>query len=183
MSEPILGSIDLRTSQGAFHGSRHALLRKGLTGLPGFLLMGATLAPVAQYWNPTPKDNFPFSYYTMFSEKRSDTYVVSYLVGLDGRGNRHTISYSFAGSGGLNQTRRQINRLIREGKADTLCRSVASAVAKEVATPYSDIVTVQIVTARFRFADYFAGNKTPMTEQVHASCRIARGERTTEVGP
>src|SRR5213080_1334672 len=98
MSEPAIESIDhqLQMSERASHGSRRNPLQKGLAGLFGFLLMGATVAPVAQNWRPHPKDDFPFSYYPMFSEKRGEIYAVSYMVGLDGQGSRTLISYRFA---------------------------------------------------------------------------------------
>jgi len=178
MSEPILESIDhqLQMRERAPLRSRRAPLQKGLAGLFGFLLMGATVAPVEQNWRPHPRDNFPFSYYPMFSEKRGEIYAVSYMVGLDGQGNRTLISYRFAGSGGFNQTRRQINKLIREDEADMLCQAVAEKVAREDAPPYSAIVTVRIVTGRFKFADYFGGNKAPLKERAHASCQVERNE-------
>src|SRR2546430_17509043 len=103
MSEPILESIDhqLEIRERASLCSRRNPLQKGLAGLVGFLVMGATVAPVEQNWRPHPKDNFPFSYYPMFSEKRGEIYAVSYIVGLDVHGNRHLISHRLAGSGGL----------------------------------------------------------------------------------
>ncbi len=178
MSEPILESIDhqLQMTERAPLRSRRNPLQKGLACLFGLLLMGATVAPVEQNWQPHPRDNFPFSYYPMFSEKRGEIYAVSYMVGLDGQGSRTLISYRFAGSGGFNQTRRQINKLIREGKADMLCQTVAGNVAREATLPYSGTVTVRIVTGRFRFADYFGGNKAPLKERAHASCQVERNE-------
>ena len=178
MSEPVIESINhqLQMSERASHGSRRTPLQKGLAGLFGFLLMGATVAPVEQNWRPHPNDNFPFSYYPMFSEKRGEIYAVSYMVGLDGQGNRYLISHRLAGSGGLNQTRRQINKLIREDNADVLCQAVARSVARERASPYSKIVIVRIVTGRFKFADYFGGNKAPLKERAHASCQVERNE-------
>ena len=165
-------------------GGRTAdLLRgKGLAGLLGLLLLGATLTPVAQNWQAEPKDSFPFSYYPMFSQKRGEVYKVDYIVGLDAQGGRHMIPYTFAGRGGFNQTRRQIHKLIQGQMADTLCRAVATHVlddddeddTEEEEPSYSNVVTVQIVTGAFRFADYFGGNKTPVAEKVHASCPIVR---------
>src|SRR5688500_190743 len=100
----------LQTGERVSARSKRVLLEKGSAGLLGVLLIGATLAPIAQNWRPEPKDSFPFSYYPMFSQKRGDIYRVHYMVGLDGQGKRHTIPHLFAGEGGFNQTRRQINR-------------------------------------------------------------------------
>src|SRR5205807_1840718 len=72
-------------------------------------------------------------------------------------------------------TRRQINKLVRDGKADALCRSVAGEVAQaEQALHEEDPITaVQVVTGTFRLAEYFGGNKTPAAERVRAACRVA----------
>src|SRR5260370_16894140 len=108
----------------------------------------------------------------MFSEKRGVTYVVNYLVGVDGQGNRLLIPHQFAGKGGFNQTRRQINRLEREGKAAVLCRAVAGKVARKPVSPYTGIVTIRVVTGRFRFADYFSPKKDPLNKPLLASCHV-----------
>jgi predicted DCC family thiol-disulfide oxidoreductase YuxK len=151
-------------------------LAKAIAGALGAFLLAATLAPVAQNWSPAPRDNFPFSYYPMFSAKRKETYRVNYIVGLDPRGQRHQIPHDFAGDGGFNQTRRQMDKLIRTDHAATLCQAIAGAVAREAGAPFNEIATVQLVTGTFRFADYFGANKAPLEERVHASCPVARGQ-------
>jgi hypothetical protein len=149
---------------------------KAFAGLFSVLLIVATLAPVAENWRSEPKDSFPLSYYPMFSAKRGETYQVNYIVGLDAKGNRHLIPHKFAGTGGgFNQTRRQINRYVDEKRGDELARSIAAALAREKKPPYSEIVTVRIVRGRFRFDDYFHGNKTPISESVRGSARVKRG--------
>lgn len=155
--------------------------RKALAGLVGFLLLGATLGPIAQNWRPKPQDSFPFSYYPMFSAKRGDTYVVNHMVGLDERGNRHTIPFWFAGSGGENQARRQIDRFVREGKAEKLCQSVADKLRLDSKPLYSHMVAVHILTGDFRFDDYFNGNKEPLEEKVRAACQVERTEQSKEL--
>jgi len=183
MTEIAIQSLTGRNGQ---TGGRTADLPRGkaFAGLLSLLLLGATLGPIVQNWRAEPKDSFPFSYYPMFSQKRGDVYKVDYIVGRDAQGGRHMIPYTFAGGGGFNQTRRQIHKLIEGHMADTLCRAVATHVLegddgdgddKEESEPsYSSVVTVQIVTGAFRFADYFGGNKTPVEEKVHASCSIVR---------
>jgi hypothetical protein len=161
--------------------STHAPVRKALAAVLGFLLLGATLAPIAQNWRAKPQDSFPFSYYPMFSAKRGDAYVVNYLVGLDEQGNRHIIPFRFAGSGGHNQTRRQIDRFVREGKAEVLCQAVADKLRVDTKPLYSHIEVVQIMTGDFRFDDYFNGNKKPLKEKMRASCRVERTEQPKEL--
>ena len=162
--------------------SRRSLLGKGAAGLFSLLLIGATLAPIVQNWRTkrgidteggARGDSFPFSYYPMFSQKRSRLYKVNYLVGLDAQGNRHLISHEFAGEGGFNQTRRQIDKLIRRNRPHTLCRHVAAQVAEAIEPPTTEIVTVQIVTGAYEFAKYFVGDKRPVSELVRASCPVS----------
>lgn len=174
---------DVRRSEPAWGRMKRFVPQKAFAALFGFLLLGAILAPMAQSWHATPKDSFPFSYYPMFSEKRGKVYTVNYIVGLDGDGHRYLIPHRFAGNGGFNQTRRQINRLEREDKSDKLCRAIAGKVGREAALPYSGIASVRVVTGRFRFAEYFSGNKTPLSERVRASCQVARGAENTEGEP
>jgi hypothetical protein len=150
--------------------------KKGLAGLFSLAMIGATLSPITENWREKPTDSFPLSYYPMFSQKRAEKYQVHYMVGMDGQGNRHVIPYTFAGSGGFNQARRQLNKVVREKRADDLCNRIAARVAKATNAPYSDIVEVRIVTGSYRFVDYFAGNTAPLKETVRAKAKVQRGE-------
>ncbi len=145
-------------------------LEKGFAGVFGALMIWAVLWPVAQNWRGQPKDSFPLSYYPMFSLKRADATTVRYLVGLDARGERHLLSHTYAGTGGLNQVRRQINKVVRGGKADTLCRLVAAKVAQRDEERFAGVVTVQVVTGRYRLTDYFAEKRGSAWERMDASC-------------
>src|SRR5262245_23160043 len=85
-------------------------------------MTGAVLLPVHQNWRSTPHDSFPLSYYPMFSAKRSPVEIFHYIVGYDADDKRYIIPHTFAGAGGLNAVRRQINRTVREGHADELAK-------------------------------------------------------------
>jgi hypothetical protein len=76
------------------------------------------LAPIVQNRQPEPMDNFPLSYYPMFSAERSGPEQLTYLVGIDDRGNRLPIPYTLAGTGGMNQVRRQINKYVSRNQSD-----------------------------------------------------------------
>ena len=142
---------------------------KGFAGVFGALMIGAVLMPVVQNWRERPKDGFPLSYYPMFSLKRSDSTTVRYLVGLDAHGRRHLLPHTYAGTGGLNQVRRQINKVVRGGKADTLCRLVAAKVAQRDEERFAGVVTVQVVVGRYRLTDYFAEKRGSVWERMDAS--------------
>lgn len=138
------------------------------------VVIGAVLWPIVENWRKEPRDSFPLSYYPMFSLKRQDATTVCFLAGVDGRGERHLLPHTYAGTGGLNQVRRQINKIVRGGKADTLCKVVAAKVAEEDEERFADVVAVQIITGRYRFADFFAGNRTPVREKINAACPVER---------
>ena len=171
-------------------GERGATAPKGAASVFSLLLLGAILTPVAQNLRPEAdrNDSFPFSYYPMFSQNRHGEYVVTYLLGLDQRGDRYPLSHELAGEGGFNQTRRQINRFVRDGKSDVLCRSVARALAEdadedEPPRPNEKIVTVEVVTGTFRLAQYFGGEKAPAAERVRASCPVDESGRAGGTKP
>lgn len=148
---------------------------KWLAGGINLLMIAAVLRPIAENWRAQPKDSFPLSSYPMFSLKRSKRTRVTYLVGIDARGGRRLLPSTCFGAGGLNQVRRQLNRAVREGRADAVCRSVASGPALRKGGPFADVVEVQVITGAYRLADYFAGTKAPASERVHASQPVRRG--------
>ncbi|WP_119069005.1 hypothetical protein [Rubrobacter indicoceani] len=140
----------------------------------GLALIGAVLLPLRENRREAPEDNFPLSYYPMFTANRGRHTTVNYLVGADAAGKRKTLPATLAGTGGLNQVRRQINHSIREGRADELCASVARAVAESRAPELSGIRTVSVVRGAYRLERYFAGETKPHRERVVALCNVER---------
>jgi len=130
--------------------------------------------PMQENWRDKPRDNFPLSYYPMFSSKRQEIETFYYLVGRDQQGARYLIPYKFAGSGGLNQVRRQIRKIVQQDRAPDLARSVARRVARNEKAPWSNIVTVAVCRGRYSVDDYFHGRKDPVQEQIKASCPVTR---------
>lgn len=161
---------------------------KGFASAFAALMIGAVVWPVAQNWRDQKKDSFPLSYYPMFSLKRANATTVRYLVGV-AAGGRHLIPHTYAGTGGLNQVRRQINRIVREGRSQALCERVAQEVARRNEARFADVVTVQVVVGRYRLADYFADKRGSVWERMDASrvredvaagCPVDRGSHPTE---
>jgi len=150
---------------------------KALAGAASLLTVCAVLWPVVQNWRKKPKDNFPLSHYPMFSAKRPKSASFTYLVGLGAGGKRHLLPHTYVGAGGLNQVRKHIRKAVVGGKADELVRLVAASLALDVEERFSSVVTVQVVTGKYRLQDYFAGKRTPAREVVHASCPVERGHR------
>jgi len=119
-------------------------------------------------------DNFPLSYFPMFSYERSGLERLSYLVGLDIQNNRIPIRYTFAGTGGMNQVRRQINAYVNRNQGDQLCQLVSRGIAERRAGSMSRILSVHVVTGRYDLSQYYSGNKRPVSEQIEASCPVVR---------
>ena len=147
---------------------------KWYAGGVSLLTVGAVLWPVVRNWREKPEDDFPLSHYPMFSAKRPEKVRVTHLMGLDGEENRYIIPYKYAGGGGMNQVRRQINRIVREGRADALCQTVAAKISLEKEGRFTEVVKVQVITGKYRLADYFSGDKEPVSERVRASCTVRR---------
>lgn len=140
------------------------------------LMVGAALRPIVENWRRRPKDSFPLSYYPMFSKQRKPTERVTYLVGIDAQGARRLLPYDCAGAGGLNQVRRQIRKIARQDQAaGELCAAIAARLALRPDDRYADLVTIHLVTGRYRLHEYFAGRREPEWERVHATWRRQRG--------
>ncbi len=149
---------------------------KRLAAAFSIVLLVVVASPIVENWRTPSHDDFPLSFFRMFSEVRSDTQRVTYLVGHDPRGNRVLIPYQYAGSGGMNQVRRQINRQVEQGAAERLCERVATRVSR-AGSRLPELRTVEVTTGTFRMSEYFRGNHAPVSENVSARCSIARSRR------
>ncbi len=139
------------------------------------LLIILVSSPLSENWQQKPKDSFPLSYYPMFSLKRGKTHSLYHIVGYDKAENRYVIPYKYVGSGGLNQVRRQINKICRKGEGDKLARKVAKRLAKKTKVPFSRLERVEVIRATYTLEDYFLhDNQTPKKERVIASQQIKR---------
>jgi hypothetical protein len=138
------------------------------------LLVAALLRPIAENRRRSPTDSFPFSYYPMFSRRRAERARVIYLVGVDAGGRSCLLPHACAGSGGFNQVRRQINRAVREGRADALCASVAASPVLTQTAAFADVVEVRVVAGDFCLTDYVPGNARPLAERVRAAHQVRR---------
>ncbi len=137
-------------------------------------LLCAVLLPLKENWSAKPQDSFPLSHFPMFTDRRGETYEVTYLVGLDASGNQRKIRHTYAGTGGFNQVRRQIRKTVRKGGAADLCQSVAARVARVKRGELAEVNQVRVVTGEYRLNAFFAGDKTPVAEETHAVCNVER---------
>ncbi len=161
--------IPRNSPSGLSRGKRRA-------ALASLAMIGAALWPIQENWRKDPHDSFPLSYYPMFSAKRRAIETFNYLVGHDAKGKRYLIRHSFAGHGGLNSVRRQINRMVREDRANDVAHMVATNLATRDQGKWSKIVSVAVVTGRYKVDDWFHGRKEPVSEKIMASCKVERSD-------
>ena len=160
-------------SDGAHVARRVRIGEKHLAAAFSIVVLAVVASPIVENWKATPQDDFPLSYYRMFSEERADTQRVNYLVGLDSQGERFLIPYQYAGPGGMNQVRRQMNKLVERGDSRRLCQTVATRVSR-AGSRLPDVRTIEVTTGTFRMSDYFTGRQVPILERVSARCSVER---------
>lgn len=139
-----------------------------------FALIGAVLWPIHQNWRDDPKDNFPLSYYPMFSAKRDSVENFVYAVGVDAEGKRYAIPESWIGEGGENQTRRQLRKIINAGLAPELAAKIARRVAQSKGKRWRKVVSVSVCKGRYSLDDYFHGKKDPLSEISAGTAEVDR---------
>jgi hypothetical protein len=155
----------------------------------GTVLAALVLSPVRHYFNgkdKTEEDSFPLSTYPMFSDDRRDRTRVPHVAGFTADGERIVPHYGHFGAGGLNQVRKQVSRMVRQGRAVEVAQRYADALAAQGRRPAARgqgpaavrrrreaaIVRVEVVRSRYFFDTYYAGNTTPQVETVHARADV-----------
>lgn len=145
------------------------------------LLVCATVSsPVLyHYTDDLVKDSFPLSWYPMFRNPRKDIETVYHVVAIDEKGARHKVPYPYWASGGFNQGRNQLKRIVKKGKARSLetCEAIAKRIerkgleadGKEV----EGVVEVVILVSRWDRDAYFSdGKREPERAGLAAQCRV-----------
>jgi len=148
--------------------------RTWLASVFSVALLLVVASPVVENWKAEPFDDFPLSYFPMFSRETADDQRVTYLIGLNPSGERYLLPYGYAGRGGMNQVRKQMNKLVGQGDASKLCETAASRVNRQ-GSRLPEIRTVEVITGRFSLSGYFTGTEIPTVENVRARCSVARG--------
>jgi hypothetical protein len=133
-------------------------------------------SPVIQNWLPVQQDNFPLSYFPMFTESFDELQTEYYLVGLDAEGRRYPVHFSHIAPGGrLVRIRRETVRpMARRGQSAQLCQSASRRIAERNPRALRSAVRLQVMSGTFSLPEYLRGNKEPKAEQVLATCSITR---------
>lgn len=141
-----------------------------------FSLILGVMLPIHEDFRGAYGDSFPFSWYPMFSRPRPDPDRTNYVYGLTKEGKRQTIVSRHYVSGGMNQARRQLSRMVETSEgAKKVCERAAKAAAKRKSGAMSEIERVRVVRAYFHMEKYFGErDKTPVREEVYATCMVRR---------
>jgi hypothetical protein len=138
------------------------------------VMLGSMLVPLRQNWRPKSeqKDGFPLSYYPMFSAKRRQHVSINYLIGTTADGSRRYLPHSLLGQGGLNQVRRQLNRVVREDRAEDFVKVLAARVP--LREDLNDIVKIEIIRGEIDIDQSFLGHTIEGEEEILAEAEIHR---------
>lgn len=156
----------------------------------GVAFAAVLLAPLRHHWSAdrtakNTRDSFPLSTYPMFSEDRKAHARVPHVAGFSAEGERILPHHQHFGAGGLNQVRKQIARMVRQGRAVEVAQRYADSLQAQRGRSTrgtspgaarrrreAPIVRVEVVRSRFAFDAYYAGDTLPQTETVHARCAV-----------
>ena len=97
-----------------------------------------------------------------------------HAVGVKADGTIANLPHWTAGSGGMNQLRRQMSRMVKSGRALDLCKKVALRVARSKDPRFTSIVSVLIVRSRYNTNAFFKGETEPIMRTQYAHVTIMR---------
>jgi hypothetical protein len=139
------------------------------------------LSPLRQYRRAAGDrvDSFPLSHYPMFSKRRGRHTKVNYAVGVRADGSTFPLPLALLGSGGFNQVRHQLNRIVRQGRADAYAHTLAARLAED--SNHRDLVRVDIVRGRFDLDACMLTRRIEGTGQVEV-VGSAPGPQTPQYG-
>lgn len=138
-------------------------------------LMAVLLWPVTQNWAARPEDGFPLSYYPMFTKQRGATTVIHHAVAIDADGKQIDLPSYYAGGGGMNTTRRQMRKMVRQGRGDELAKRIAERLEQRGTADRIGAVRVDVVESTYDIQAFFAGSKAPVSRTTHGSAAIREG--------
>lgn len=139
--------------------------------------MAIVLSPVVQNFAEKPRDDFPLSYFPMFSRSHPDVQEHTSLVGVTADGECVPIHYTYYKRGGMNQVRKQIRRAVRRGEDSALemVERVAGRIARRDDPDLRDLVEIRAITGEYDVIAWFTGGeRRPLSVEVHAAAPVIR---------
>ncbi|MEL7371494.1 MAG: hypothetical protein AAFN74_21405 [Myxococcota bacterium] len=144
----------------------------GTATIASTVTLAACLAPIAQNIAKHPKDDFPLSYYPMFTKPRGATTKIQHAVAVLPSGETVDIPSKFAGPGGMNTQRRQMRKAVRKGRADQLAQKIAAQFGRTRRARRIAATRVDIVESTYDIRRYLDGHLDPVRRTVVATADI-----------
>jgi len=112
---------------------------------------------------PVGWDSYPISSYPMFSRgDLGDRLALTHAVHVDAEGRRRPVPPVHVGSAEPMIAMTMLARAVAEGRAGDLCRAIAARGPEG---------TIEIAWSVYDTKAYFAGDRAPRENVVHARCR------------
>ncbi len=136
-----------------------------------FVLVGlVTLWPLAM---PIEKDDFPFSPFAMFSDKKDAFTTVTQAAAVDREGRRQPLAPRYFGTSEVLQARATLARIARSNKKAQIeaCEALAARVRADAALAGAESIEVRTVT--YETLAYFEDPTIqPQRNVVHVRCAV-----------
>ena len=131
-------------------------------------------SPITENWKDDPKDDFPLSYYPMFTHIWGGSTFVTYFIGVDKNKNYYSIPHIYVIPGSsFNTVRKQIIKIVRNGQAKQLCNFAARELRKVTVEPYSKTIALGVITSRINIEEFMNKRfKFPKEYKIHAQCLV-----------
>lgn len=133
------------------------------------LVVAVVYWPIHQNWSDSPVDDFPLSYYPMFTSQRSGTTTIYHAVGRTQDGDTVDLPGKLAGAGGMNTVRRQMRKMCQDGRAAELASKVAKRLAGSRLVNQHKIIAVEVVKSRYALESCIAESVDPVSQEVLAT--------------
>lgn len=149
-------------------------MKKVIIAIICVLSLIVVVSPVVENWKEEPKDDFPLSYYPMFTGMRGESAFVHHLYGIDENNNYYPIPHKvIAQRSGFNSFRKTVTKIIKNGQAKKLCSLVSNKLSNLEVEPYNQIKVVKVVTSVINIEEFM--NKRFESKKkffVYAECRV-----------
>ena len=142
---------------------------RAIATVVSLLVIAVVYWPIHQNWSDSPVDDFPLSYYPMFTSQRSNTITLYHAVGRTEDGDTVDLPGKLAGAGGMNTVRRQMRKMCRDGRADELAARVAERLADSRLANQHKIMAVEVVKSRYALESCIAESDDPVSREVLAT--------------
>ena len=142
-----------------------------------FILYAAVAYLVAgPAFRSPPRDDFPFSNYPMFSERKDPGVTIQQVVALSEHGRRIVLPPTFVANEEVMQAAATIRRAMSAGPAglQNLCTEIAARVKQSDQADLQGATEVLILSQRFHAVKYFSESRQPEREETLVQCGVSR---------